>query len=277
MYIPDAYRSRVLQMLNCNRDIFAVKDTELGQTYTVKMRIDTGDHPPVKLKPYRTPLHKREIADKAIIDMLEANIIRRSNSSYSSPVTETNYLGVKINIDGVKLDDAKVEAIETLPTPVTVKEGNAKVERFHKTLHDLMTKKLLSHASTLDVCLNQTIGAIRKSKLDSKWKPYFRIIEKTSAVTFVLENQLDGSVARKVHLEHLKNAKINEWVIQKNIEGRQLRKTNYVVPPEDSDGSESELPDADPRERLINRYRQERETSSDEDNIPLAELKQKFN
>ncbi|CAC5366890.1 unnamed protein product [Mytilus coruscus] len=86
MYIPDAYRSRVLQMLNCNRDIFAVKDTELGQTYTVKMRIDTGDHPPVKLKPYRTPLHKREIADKAIIDMLEANIIRRSNSSYSSPV-----------------------------------------------------------------------------------------------------------------------------------------------------------------------------------------------
>ncbi|CAG2195337.1 unnamed protein product [Mytilus edulis] len=35
---------------------------------------------------------------------------------------ETNYLGFKINIDGVKPDDAKVEAIKTLPNPVTVKE-----------------------------------------------------------------------------------------------------------------------------------------------------------
>ncbi|CAC5357898.1 Retrovirus-related Pol polyprotein from transposon 297,Retrovirus-related Pol polyprotein from transposon 17.6 [Mytilus coruscus] len=50
------------------------------------MRIDTGDNPPVKLKQYRTPLHKREIVNKAITDMLEANIIRRSNSNYSSPV-----------------------------------------------------------------------------------------------------------------------------------------------------------------------------------------------
>ncbi|CAC5423266.1 unnamed protein product [Mytilus coruscus] len=246
-------------------------------------------------------------------------------------------------------------------------QGNAKVERFHRTLHDVMAKKLQSDASTWDVSLNQTIAAIRfqkneltkfspffllynrdpvlpidnllkprrkyvgedphkilleqqhksfvlvhrnltkskekqkqnadknrqeinleignpvyyknhlrKNKLDTKWKPYYRIIEKTSPVTFVLKNQLDWSVARKVHLEHLKKAKIDEWVIPTNIEGRQLRKTNYVVPPNDSDGSESELPDANPRERLMNRYRQERETSSDEDNIPLAELKQKI-
>ncbi|CAG2188365.1 unnamed protein product [Mytilus edulis] len=83
---------------------------------------------------------------------------------------------------------------------------------------------------------------LRKSKLDTKWKPYYRIIEKTSPVTFVLKNQLDGSVAKKVHLEHLKKAKIDEWVIPTNLEGRQLRKTNYVVPPEDSDESDSELP-----------------------------------
>ncbi|CAG2224304.1 unnamed protein product [Mytilus edulis] len=84
--VPDVHRGRVLQLLNNNRDVFAFKDTELGQTDTVKMRIDTGDNPPVKLKPYRTPLHKREIVNKAITDMLEANIIRRSNSNYSSPV-----------------------------------------------------------------------------------------------------------------------------------------------------------------------------------------------
>ncbi|CAG2214079.1 Retrovirus-related Pol polyprotein from transposon 17.6,Transposon Ty3-I Gag-Pol polyprotein,Transposon Ty3-G Gag-Pol polyprotein,Retrovirus-related Pol polyprotein from transposon 297 [Mytilus edulis] len=188
-------------------------------------------------------------------------------------------------------------------------QGNAKVERFHRTLHDVMAKKLQSDASTWDVCLNQTIAAIRfqknestkfspffllynrdpvlpidnllkprrkyvgedphkilleqqhksfilvhrnlkkskekqkqnadknrqeinleigdpvyfknhlrKSKLDTKWKPYYRIIEKTSPVTFVLKNQLDGSVAKKVHLEHLKKAKIDEWVIPTNLE-----------------------------------------------------------
>ncbi|CAG2228480.1 unnamed protein product [Mytilus edulis] len=186
---------------------------------------------------------------------------------------------------------------------------NPPVERFHRTLHDVMAKKLQSDASTWDVCLNQTIAAIRfqknestkfspffllynrdpvlpidnllkprrkyvgedphkilleqqhksfilvhrnlkkskekqkqnadknrqeinleigdpvyfknhlrKSKLDTKWKPYYRIIEKTSPVTFVLKNQLDGSVAKKVHLEHLKKAKIDEWVIPTNLE-----------------------------------------------------------
>lgn len=33
-------------------------DKELGQAKTVSMKIDTGEHLPVKLKPYRVPLHK---------------------------------------------------------------------------------------------------------------------------------------------------------------------------------------------------------------------------
>ncbi|VDI44342.1 Hypothetical predicted protein [Mytilus galloprovincialis] len=65
-------------------------------------------------------------------------------------------------------------------------------------------------------------------------------------------------------------------ILHEEYTATQLRKTNYVVHPEDSDESDSELPVANHRERLINRYRQERETSSDEDDIPLAELKQKI-
>ncbi|VDI83414.1 Hypothetical predicted protein [Mytilus galloprovincialis] len=219
-------------------------------------------------------------------------------------------------------------------------QGNAKVERFHRTLHDVMAKKLQSDASTWDVCLNQTIAAIRFQKkmnqqnflhfffctirdpvlpIDNLLKPRrkyvgedpHKILLEQQHKSFILvhrnlkkskekqkqnadknrqeinleigdpvyfKNHLrkNGSVATKVHLEHLKKAKIDEWVIPTNLKGRQLRKTNYVVPPEDSDESDSELPVANPRERLINRYRQERETSSDEDDIPLAELKQKI-
>ena len=44
---------------------------------------------------------------------------------------------------------------------------------------------------------------IRKSKLDRRWNPYWRIIKKTSPITFVIRNQLDGKTT-KTHAEHLR-------------------------------------------------------------------------
>lgn len=34
------------------------------------MKIETGDHLPIKLCLYRTPIHKREFAEEAVKDML---------------------------------------------------------------------------------------------------------------------------------------------------------------------------------------------------------------
>ncbi|CAC5398015.1 unnamed protein product [Mytilus coruscus] len=50
------------------------------------MEIETGNHPPIKLKPYKTPLHKRQIVDQAIDEMLDAGVIRRSKSAWSAPI-----------------------------------------------------------------------------------------------------------------------------------------------------------------------------------------------
>ena len=36
----------------------------------------------------------------------------------------------------------------------------------------------------------------RQGKLDQKWRPYYRIVEKTSLVTFVIWNQLAGKIKR---------------------------------------------------------------------------------
>ena len=69
-----------------NLDLFAEKDTDLGKTQTIKMTIDTGGHPPIRLKPYRTPFSKRATVDKAIDDMLAANIIQPSRSPWSFAV-----------------------------------------------------------------------------------------------------------------------------------------------------------------------------------------------
>ena len=39
------------ELVRYNLDLFAEKDTELGKTQMVKMKIGTGDHKPIRLKP----------------------------------------------------------------------------------------------------------------------------------------------------------------------------------------------------------------------------------
>ena len=74
--IPEEYQEELENLLKENNDLFAFTDLELGRTDAIKMKIDTGNHPPIRLKPYRTPLNQRPVVDKAVEDMLHANIIR---------------------------------------------------------------------------------------------------------------------------------------------------------------------------------------------------------
>ena len=84
--VPDKYRSKIENLILKNQDLFASKDSELRHTDTVKMKIDTGKNDPIKMRPYRTPLKNREVIDKAINEMLDANVIRRSRLPWSFPV-----------------------------------------------------------------------------------------------------------------------------------------------------------------------------------------------
>jgi len=83
---PTEHRDSISKFLIKNRDIIAHSDKELGQTQSVRMKISTGDHPPIRLKPYRTPLHKRELVEGAVKDMLGAGVIERSVSPWSFPI-----------------------------------------------------------------------------------------------------------------------------------------------------------------------------------------------
>ena len=76
----------LLELLNSYKSLFAEKDTELGCTDLVEMTLNTGDHPPIRQRLYRTPYSRRPIIDEHINDMLKANIIRPSTSPWSSPV-----------------------------------------------------------------------------------------------------------------------------------------------------------------------------------------------
>ena len=76
----------IKKLLVQNKDHFAKTDAELGHTNTIQMKIDTGNHAPIKMRPYWTPIKKHRIVDQAIDEMLVANIIRRSKSPWSFPI-----------------------------------------------------------------------------------------------------------------------------------------------------------------------------------------------
>ena len=111
----------------------------------------------------------------------------------------------------------------------------------------------------------------RSNKLQGKWLPYFRILEKRTPVTFIIENILDRST-EKVHAEHLHLANL-DWEVPK---GKDLpRKARYVVNPESSSeesSSDSEPDNRPPLQKVADKYCHEREGSSDKNDIPLMEL-----
>ena len=82
-----AHQRRLLrQLLEKYSEIFSVGDTDLGRTSVVQMKLDTGDHPPVKQKPYKTPFAERPMVERQLDDMLEAGVISPSNSPWASPI-----------------------------------------------------------------------------------------------------------------------------------------------------------------------------------------------
>ena len=73
--LKEYYIATVEDLIKQNVDLSSEKDTDLGKTNTIKMSIDTDNNPPIKFEPYRTPFIKQPIVDRAVNDMLAANII----------------------------------------------------------------------------------------------------------------------------------------------------------------------------------------------------------
>lgn len=79
-------KKRLRDLVSRYRDVFALRNEELGYTDLVHHEIDVGDSPPIKLRPYRMAPGKVTEVRKQIDDMLKRGIIRESNSPYSAPI-----------------------------------------------------------------------------------------------------------------------------------------------------------------------------------------------
>lgn len=77
---------RLLNLINEFRHCFAQSTSELGKTDILKMTIKLSDDRPVIHRPYRLSHNERQIVREKVDDLLRNNIIRESNSPYSSPI-----------------------------------------------------------------------------------------------------------------------------------------------------------------------------------------------
>ena len=79
-------KSRLYAFIAANRKSFAKDTSELGCTNVHKHRIETGNAPPQRKRPYRVSPHIKQQIDEQVEDMLKNDIIEPSDSFYAAPV-----------------------------------------------------------------------------------------------------------------------------------------------------------------------------------------------
>ncbi len=79
-------KQQLIDLIEQYQDVFAWDKMELGRTSAVKHHIDTGETIPIKQRPYRVPLAKRDEIAKQIDAIKEQGVVEESYSPWSSPV-----------------------------------------------------------------------------------------------------------------------------------------------------------------------------------------------
>ena len=98
-------------------DVFTNSDKNLGCTSLFDHEIDTGNAEPVKSYPRRQSPARKQIIEDMIQKLLDANIIRKSQSEWSNPVVLVSYPGDKhrLCIDYRKLNEKTRKTVYPLP------------------------------------------------------------------------------------------------------------------------------------------------------------------
>ena len=100
------------------QDVLSKSSSDIGYTELIQHGINTGNAPPIKLKPDIIPLTKREVAEKEIQDMANRGIIEPFTSAWCSPivmVTKKSDNKIRFCCDFRRIND--LSANDCLSTP----------------------------------------------------------------------------------------------------------------------------------------------------------------
>ena len=105
-------------------------------------------------------------------------------------------------------------------------KGNAKIERFHRTLHDILSKLMEDNLNTWDLYLNQALAAIRFNVNESsKQSPFFALYNRDCVLP--LDNLLkprrkyEGEEFHKIILQNQHKAFLQTYKILKHSKRKQ--------------------------------------------------------
>nr|VZI39327.1 unnamed protein product [Spirometra erinaceieuropaei] len=85
-HLEEGSARKLSQLINEFKDIFDWDGKSTGRTSVTEHCIDTGDARPIRVPPRRLPIFYQKELDALINDMLSRNIIRPSQSPWSSPI-----------------------------------------------------------------------------------------------------------------------------------------------------------------------------------------------
>lgn len=113
---PDI-KLKLKSLLEEYADCFSSSTKELGCTDKIKMEIKLTSEKPVCYRPYRMSMPEKAIVRDKIQDLLENNIIRESNSPYSSPIilVKKKNGDYRLCVDFRKLNNVTVKDKYPLP------------------------------------------------------------------------------------------------------------------------------------------------------------------
>ena len=111
--MPTEYHPALRHVLQDHAMLFK---SDLGCTTVAEHVIETGDAAPVKVPPHPIPFHYAEHVHKQLEEMAQEEIIRRSNSPWSTPAVYVpkNNGEICICVDFIQLNKVTLRKMRTL-------------------------------------------------------------------------------------------------------------------------------------------------------------------
>ncbi|MCG8075689.1 MAG: hypothetical protein JAY75_05545, partial [Candidatus Thiodiazotropha taylori] len=134
------------------------------------------------------------------------------------------------NVNKIVKDVLDTLKIDHVLTSVYHPQSNAKVERFHRTLHDVLSKRLADDQRTWDLHLNQALAALRFNVSESsKFSPFYLLYNRD--VVLPVDNLLKPR--RKYHGEELHKVTLQEQhkafvTVRNNLRKAKKRQAKYA-------------------------------------------------